>query len=285
MKSLQTKHFDFNALKQKLSEHKDIVMAFVFGSAKEGHLLRPDSDVDIAIWLNKPPTSEDRLFLIGVCQDALQYEDIDLSFLNNAGTLLRFEAMSGKKLIIKDMDIYADVFSKTCRCYEDDMMRLKQNRKIWHEIHGTDAMTLFTIGFTKKSAEQFFLTLKSAGVKRMIDIRLNNVSQLAGFAKRDDLCYFLKEICGIEYIHIPDLAPTKEILDEYRKNKGDWAVYEQQFQELLKIREVEKKLSTEMMDGACLLCSEEKPEFCHRRLVAEYLKEKWNHVEIRHLGT
>ncbi len=142
---------------------------------------------------------------------------------------------------------------------------------------------IFTIGFTQKSAEQFFTTLSKAGVKRVIDIRLNNMSQLAGFAKRDDLCYFLKAISGIKYVHIPELAPTKEILDEYRKNKGNWTVYEHQFMELLKTREVEKKLYHEMTDGDCLLCSEDKPDFCHRRIVAEYLKETWENTEIRHL--
>lgn len=146
-----------------------------------------------------------------------------------------------------------------------------------------NTIKIFTIGFTQKSAEQFFTALSKAGVKRVVDIRLNNVSQLAGFAKRDDLCYFLKVINRIEYVHIPELAPTKEILDEYRKNKGNWTVYEQQFIQLLKTREIERKLSHEMTDGDCLLCSEDKPDFCHRRLVAEYLKEKWQNIEIRHL--
>ncbi len=90
-------------------------------------------------------------------------------------------------------------------------------------------MKLFTIGFTKKSAENFFTRLCNAGVKRVIDIRLNNVSQLAGFAKKDDLNYFLRTICAIEYIHVPDLAPTQDMLDEYKKHKGDWAIYEKKF--------------------------------------------------------
>ena len=114
-------------------------------------------------------------------------------------------------------------------------------------------MKLFTIGFTKKSAENFFKKLCDAGVKRVIDIRLNNVSQLAGFAKKDDLSYFLKTICAIEYVHMPELAPTKDILDAYKKHKGDWAIYEKKFIELMIEREIENKLVRELFDNACLL--------------------------------
>ena len=144
-------------------------------------------------------------------------------------------------------------------------------------------MKLFTIGFTKKSAEMFFKKLCDSGVKRVIDIRLNNVSQLAGFAKKDDLSYFLKTICAIEYVHIPDLAPTQDILDEYKKHKGEWAIYEKKFMELMIKRGIENKLSRELFDNACLLCSEDKPNHCHRRLVAEYLKAKWGDIEITHI--
>ena len=144
-------------------------------------------------------------------------------------------------------------------------------------------MKLFTIGFTKKTAEIFFGKLCDAGVKRVIDIRLNNVSQLAGFAKKDDLSYFLKTICAIEYVHVPELAPTQNILDGYKKHKGDWEVYEKKFIELMIKRAIENKLSRELFDNACLLCSEEKPHHCHRRLVAEYLKDKWGNVEIEHI--
>lgn len=142
---------------------------------------------------------------------------------------------------------------------------------------------IFTIGFTKKSAEEFFGNLSAAGVKRVVDIRLNNVSQLAGFAKKNDLKYFLKAICGIDYIHIPELAPTQEILDEYKKHKGDWAVYEKKFLELMSTRQVEEYIQPDILDGGCLLCSEDTPDQCHRRLVAEYFKDKWGDVEIRHL--
>ena len=144
-------------------------------------------------------------------------------------------------------------------------------------------MKLFTIGFTKKTAEIFFGKLCDAGVKRVIDIRLNNVSQLAGFAKKDDLSYFLKTICAIEYVHVPELAPTQDILDGYKKHKGDWEVYEKKFIELMIKRAIENKLSRELFDNACLLCSEDKPHHCHRRLVAEYLKDKWGNVEIEHI--
>ena len=142
---------------------------------------------------------------------------------------------------------------------------------------------LFTIGFTQKTAQKFFDTLVKSGVKRVIDTRLNNVSQLAGFTKKTDLEYFLKKIGTIEYIHILELAPTKDILDEYKKNKGDWSVYEQKFLHLMTEREIEKKVRPELLDGGCLLCSEAKPHYCHRRLVAEYLSTKWGNVKICHL--
>lgn len=145
-------------------------------------------------------------------------------------------------------------------------------------------MKIFTIGFTKKPAETFFNLLKSAGVRRLVDVRLNNVSQLAGFTKRDDLRYFTRAICGIEYVHVPELAPTSEILDPYKKQKnGDWPLYERQFLDLMRARRVEETISRELLDGGCLLCSEETPHHCHRRLVAEYLKEKWDGVEIQHI--
>lgn len=144
-------------------------------------------------------------------------------------------------------------------------------------------MKVFTIGFTQKNAEQFFTLLKRPGLKRVVDIRLNNVSQLAGFTKRDDLRYFLKEICQLDYVHRPDLAPTKEILDDYKKAKEDWQVYERKFITLLTQRRVEQKFPRELLDGGCLLCSEPTPNQCHRRLVVEYLQMKWGDLEIRHL--
>jgi uncharacterized protein (DUF488 family) len=147
-----------------------------------------------------------------------------------------------------------------------------------------EQVNLFTIGFTQKKAEQFFETLIKAGVKRVIDTRLNNVSQLAGFAKKSDLQYFLQKIGGIEYIHILDLAPTKDILDAYKKKEITWDSYEQKFNQLITQRQIERKLSIDIIDKSCLLCSELKPHNCHRRLVAEYLQinlEK--NIKIHHL--
>lgn len=145
-------------------------------------------------------------------------------------------------------------------------------------------MKIFTIGFTKKSAQRFFELLRASGAKRVVDVRLNNVSQLAGFAKKDDLAFFLREICGMEYIHLPALAPTQEMLDGYKKQGGDWKAYEIRFIELMKRRRIEETVPREMIADGCLLCSEDKPHHCHRRLVAEYLKQHWDDVHIAHLG-
>jgi len=145
-------------------------------------------------------------------------------------------------------------------------------------------MRILTIGFTKKSAEAFFSALRQSGAKRLVDVRLNNVSQLAGFAKKNDLRYFLREICGIEYAHVPALAPTQDMLDRYKKSKGEWSVYEREFLELMRGRAIERTISKEIVSDACLLCSEDKPQNCHRRLVAEYLKDHWGDVEIAHLA-
>jgi uncharacterized protein (DUF488 family) len=144
-------------------------------------------------------------------------------------------------------------------------------------------MKVFTIGFTKKSAETFFGKLRDAGVRGLVDVRLNNVSQLAGFSKRDDLKYFLKAICGIDYVHLAELAPTQSILDEYKKRSHDWAQYEEQFLALMAERRVEETVPRDLLENACLLCSEEKPAHCHRRLVAEYLNGKWGGIETVHL--
>jgi uncharacterized protein (DUF488 family) len=144
-------------------------------------------------------------------------------------------------------------------------------------------MKIFTIGFTKQSAESFFTKLQLPDVARVVDVRLNNVSQLAGFSKRDDLRYFLRAICRIDYVHLLELAPTQRILDEFKKRKGDWNLYERQFLELMAARQIERKVPRELLEGACLLCSEEKPSHCHRRLIAEYLRSKWGDVEIEHI--
>ncbi|MBK7416848.1 MAG: DUF488 domain-containing protein [Dechloromonas sp.] len=144
-------------------------------------------------------------------------------------------------------------------------------------------MKVFTIGFTKKNAEQFFGRLKQPGLVRLVDARLNNVSQLAGFTKKDDLRFFLRQIRNIDYLHMPELAPSQDILDDYKKNGGDWATYERKFLALMEKRRVEDNVSKDIINGGCLLCSEPTPEHCHRRLVAEYLKSRWGDLEIVHL--
>lgn len=144
-------------------------------------------------------------------------------------------------------------------------------------------MKLYTIGFTKTSAEGFFRRLKKAEIRTLVDVRLNNVSQLAGFAKKDDLRYFTSEIAGASYVHRTELAPTQELLDAYKKSGGSWDEYARKFLALMASRRIEDKLSAEQFDGACLLCSEDKPHHCHRRLVAEYLRGKWGSFEIVHL--
>jgi uncharacterized protein (DUF488 family) len=143
-------------------------------------------------------------------------------------------------------------------------------------------MKLFTIGFTKTSAEHFFARLKAARVKTVIDVRLSNVSQLAGFAKKDDLAFFARTICGAGYEHLSELAPAPEMLKTYRDAKDGWSAYARAFLELMAARRIER-LDRTPFDRGCLLCSEAAPHHCHRRLVAEYLQEKWRGVEIEHL--
>jgi uncharacterized protein (DUF488 family) len=141
-----------------------------------------------------------------------------------------------------------------------------------------------TIGFTKTTAEGFFERLLKAGVNKVVDVRLHNTSQLAGFAKADDLAYLLKKIGGIEYVHQPLLAPTDPMLKAYKKQKGDWHAYEVRFLGLMSERHIEDRFKPEMFDCACLLCSEATPHHCHRRLVCEYLNEKWGGpLEVHHL--
>jgi len=145
-------------------------------------------------------------------------------------------------------------------------------------------MEIYTIGFAKKSAETFFGALRKAGIKRLIDIRRNNTSQLAGFTKRDDLRFFLKEMCGADYVHEPLLAPTIEILNSYKKKKISWQEYEQRFLSLMAERKVEEKIDQSLFNGpTVLLCSEAKPDRCHRRLVLEYLQRVGGNFQITHL--
>jgi uncharacterized protein (DUF488 family) len=145
-------------------------------------------------------------------------------------------------------------------------------------------MEIYTIGFTQTTAEHFFGRLKSAGVKRLLDVRLNNSSQLAGFAKAKDLPYFLGELIGARYEHEPLLAPTQELLDAYKKRKEPWAAYVDGFLALMEQRKVEAILDPSAFQTAtALLCSEATPEHCHRRLACEYLAEHWPAVETIHL--
>lgn len=146
---------------------------------------------------------------------------------------------------------------------------------------------IFTIGFRGKTAEQFFGLLSTSGVKRVIDVRLNNTSQLAGFTKKRDLEYFLRRICGIEYLHIKELAPSAGLLASYRKKTISWDQYEREFKSLLERRRVEQHFDPALLADSCLLCAEETPEKCHRRLVAEYFESHWRQrlgpIKIIHL--
>jgi uncharacterized protein (DUF488 family) len=135
----------------------------------------------------------------------------------------------------------------------------------------------------EETAETFFGLLRRSGADALVDVRLNNVSQLAGFAKRDDLRYFLSEICEMKYEHRPDLAPTQSMLDDYKKRGASWSQYEDRFRDLMEQRRINETAPRELLDNAVLLCSEDKPHHCHRRLVAEFLAEHWGDVEIHHL--
>ena len=145
-------------------------------------------------------------------------------------------------------------------------------------------MEVYTTGFTKKTAAEFFGALRRAGIERLIDVRLHNSSQLAGFTKKEDLSFFLMEICCIEYLHEPLLAPTQDMFDAYKKQKGSWQDYEQRFLALMNERKIEENIDRKLFEiPTVLLCSEASAEHCHRRLVLEYLQTKWGNLEIIHL--
>ncbi|MCK8608537.1 DUF488 domain-containing protein [Agromyces sp. C10] len=144
-------------------------------------------------------------------------------------------------------------------------------------------MKLFTIGFTKKSAAQFFGLLRHSGATTLVDTRLNNVSQLAGFTKRDDLQFFARELCDMSYRHELRLAPSDELLAAYKKGKLSWETYAGAYLEVIRERHVETSLRPEDFDNAVLLCSEPTPEHCHRRLAAEYMAAAWGDIEVVHL--
>ncbi len=144
-------------------------------------------------------------------------------------------------------------------------------------------MTLYTIGSGKKSARDFFTLLQKNGVRRLIDIRLNNTSQLAGYTKKPDLEYFLDAIAGIGYLHLTDFAPTESLMDGYKSKKISWPEYEQEYARLLEARQALSKTDPALFAGACLLCSEPAATRCHRRLLAEHLAAKTPGLQIVHL--
>lgn len=146
------------------------------------------------------------------------------------------------------------------------------------------SVTLYTIGFTKSTAEHFFGRLRDAGVRRLIDIRLNNTSTLAGFTKRDDLAFFLHEVLDAEYVHEPLLAPTPAMLKAYQSKEVGWEAYELQYRGLIESRGVAVSLDRSRFAGpSVLLCSEATPEHCHRRLAAEYLASTWGSLNVVHV--
>lgn len=144
--------------------------------------------------------------------------------------------------------------------------------------------TIYTIGFTRKTAEEFFTLLREAGVETLIDIRLHNRSQLAGFAKRDDLAWLARELAGIEYLHVPELAPSEELFDSFKRQGGSWEDFEQGFRHLMEQRGAYERFDrARLRGGLCLLCSEAAPEHCHRRLVAEALAATEPGLRVVHL--
>ncbi|MEZ4494755.1 MAG: DUF488 domain-containing protein [Dehalococcoidia bacterium] len=145
-------------------------------------------------------------------------------------------------------------------------------------------MRIATIGFTQSTAESFFGRIRTSGQPLVVDVRVHNRSQLAGFAKRDDLAYFLRELCDVDYVEEPVLAPTEDLVAAYRHKKIDWEEFAGQYRALLKERDVIGHLDRARYEpGVILLCSEPKAEHCHRRFAAEYIAEHWPGVEIEHL--
>jgi uncharacterized protein (DUF488 family) len=143
--------------------------------------------------------------------------------------------------------------------------------------------TIFTIGYAGKNAREFFTLLKQAGVRKVVDVRLYNTSQLTGFSKREDLEYFTRTIVGAGYLHLPFMAPTAQLLDGYKKGLISWPQYEVEFKALIAERQIENGILPQDMNMACLLCCEAKADKCHRRLVAEYLAGCWQDISICHL--
>ena len=145
-------------------------------------------------------------------------------------------------------------------------------------------MTTFTIGHSKTPAREFFGKLSNAGVRRVIDVRLKNTSALVGYARKDDLAYLLESFAGIHYVHAPELSPDEELFSDYKKKGLPWADYEPRFLALMEAREIEKKVDPALLENTCLLCAEKTPHQCHRRLILEYLQDKWGTpLDVMHL--
>jgi uncharacterized protein (DUF488 family) len=142
---------------------------------------------------------------------------------------------------------------------------------------------IFTIGYAAKNAREFFIILTRAGIRKVIDVRLYNTSQLAGFTKKQDVEYFLQTIVGAEYLHLPIMAPTKQLLNDYKKGLISWQQYETQFKSIIAQRQIDKHIIPHDLDMACFLCSEATADNCHRRLIAEYLADNWQNISIHHL--
>lgn len=148
----------------------------------------------------------------------------------------------------------------------------------------TDENTLFTVGFTQKSAEQFFGLLKRSQVRRLVDTRLNNSGQLAGFSKKEDLRYFVRAILDIDYVHWQESAPEQAMLDGYKKKQIQWDEYAKEYEALLQRRKIESQVDLVLGANACLLCSEAKPHMCHRRLLADYVnRARGGTLTVKHL--
>ncbi len=153
-------------------------------------------------------------------------------------------------------------------------------------------MKLYTIGFKKRSAEKFFTILKDSNIQKLIDVRRKNNSLFSGFTKKQDLRFFLEECFAIIYEHIPEFAPSEGLLKSYRKRIGSkkydlnaWDDYERQFyREVLSKPIVGRfKIAVETFSSVCLLCSEEKADYCHRRLLAEYFERQLSNIKVIHL--
>lgn len=197
---------------------------------------------------------------------------------------VEFESRLLRTLKLPEQDLFSSREEILARAYQIQGNKIAYSDDAFEPASSAQpkqTIKIHTIGFTQKPAEEFFTKLQDAKVKRVIDIRLNNISQLAGFAKRKDLEYFLRVICGMDYVHLPILAPTQELLDAYKKQKGDWEAYEKEFTKLMGDRKIEDNVSKELLNDGCLLCSEHEPVHCHRRLVAEYLHDKWCDVDIQ----